>query len=89
MEIKKRNSNELTYVHINDAKFFSNALGVSKPAFDLVTSKEVFDISTGYLGKSIRLNAIELILMKNIIIFRGTQITNLTERKILNMVLFL
>ncbi len=52
---QKRNSNELTFVHINDAKFFSNALAVSKTSFDLVTSKKVFDISKEYLGNNIRL----------------------------------
>ena len=52
---QKHNSNELSFIHINDAKFFSNALGVSKEAYDLVTKREVFKISKKYLGESIRL----------------------------------
>tara|TARA_A100001015_G_scaffold8427_1_gene10344 strand:+ start:869 stop:1810 length:942 start_codon:yes stop_codon:yes gene_type:complete len=52
---QKVNSNELSFIHINDAKFFSNALAESRSAFDLVTKKEVFRIAKNYLGKQIRL----------------------------------
>ena len=61
-EIKKlliggqlRNSNELTFVYIDDAKFFSNAIAQSKTAYNLVTSKIALSISKSYLGGNIRL----------------------------------
>jgi len=61
-EIKKllignqlRNSNELTFVYIDDAKFFSNAIAQSKTAYNLVTSKIALSISKNYLGNNIRL----------------------------------
>jgi len=61
-EIKKlllgnqlRNSNELTFVYIDDAKFFSNAIAQSKTAYNLVTSKIAISISKNYLGDNIRL----------------------------------
>lgn len=50
-----KNSNELTFVHLDDAKFFSNAIAESKSAFDLVTSENTFKISKKYLGENIRL----------------------------------
>lgn len=50
-----KNSNELTFVHLDDAKFFSNAIAESKSAFDLVTSENTFKISKKYLGDNIRL----------------------------------
>jgi len=53
-EKQLENSNELTFVHVTDAKFFSNALGSSK-AFDLVTSKLARKIAESYLGKNFRL----------------------------------
>ena len=54
-EKQLENSNELTFVHVKDAKFFSNALGSSKAAFDLVTSKLARNIAESYLGKNFRL----------------------------------
>ena len=66
---QKHNSNELSFIHINDAKFFSNALGVSKEAYDLVTKKEVFKISKKYLGESIRLKCHRAYSNKKIILF--------------------
>ena len=54
-EKQLENSNELTFVHVKDAKFFSNALGSSKAAFDLVTSKLARKIAESYLGKNFRL----------------------------------
>ena len=50
-----KNSNELTFVHLDDAKFFSNAVAQSKTAYDLVTSENTFKISKKYLGENIRL----------------------------------
>ena len=50
-----KNSNELTFVHLDDARFFSNAVAESKTAYDLVTSKNTFTISKKYLGENIRL----------------------------------
>jgi hypothetical protein len=50
-----KNSNELTFVHLDDAKFFSNAVAQSKTAYDLVTSQNTFKISKKYLGENIRL----------------------------------
>ena len=50
-----KNSNELTFVHLDDAKFFSNAIAESKSAYDLVTSENTFKISKKYLGNNIRL----------------------------------
>ena len=50
-----KNSNELTFVHVDDAKFFSNAIAKSKTAYDLVTSENTFKISKKYLGNEIRL----------------------------------
>lgn len=61
-EIKKllngsqlRNSNELTYVHLNDARFFSNAIAQSRASYDLVTSKITLSLAKNYLGENIRL----------------------------------
>ena len=54
-EKQLENSNELTFVHVKDAKFFSNAVGSSKAAFDLVTSKLARKIAESYLGKNFRL----------------------------------
>ena len=50
-----KNSNELTFVHLDDARFFSNAVAESKTAYDLVTSENTFKISKKYLGENIRL----------------------------------
>ena len=50
-----KNSNELTFVHLDDARFFSNAVAESKTAYDLVTSENTFKISKQYLGENIRL----------------------------------
>lgn len=50
-----KNSNELTFVHLDDARFFSNAVAESKTAYDLVTSENTFNISKKYLGENIRL----------------------------------
>lgn len=61
-EIKKllegsqlRNSNELTYIHLNDARFFSNAVAQSRAAYNLVTSKIALSLAKKYLGENIRL----------------------------------
>ena len=50
-----KNSNELTFVHLDDARFFSNAVAESKTAYDLVTSENTLKISKNYLGENIRL----------------------------------
>lgn len=50
-----QNSNELTYVHLDDAKFFSNAVAESKEAYNLVTSNVALSLAKGYLGENIRL----------------------------------
>ena len=50
-----QNSNELTFIHLDDAKFFSNAVAQSKAAFDLVTSGNTLKIAKKYLGENIRL----------------------------------
>lgn len=42
---QKTNSNELTFININDAKFLSNPIGVCNQASDLVTKNEVFSIA--------------------------------------------
>lgn len=60
------NSNELTFVHAHDSRFFSNALGASKEAFDLVTRKEVFGITKKYLGNDVRLKCHRAYTTKNI-----------------------
>jgi ectoine hydroxylase-related dioxygenase (phytanoyl-CoA dioxygenase family) len=52
---QKTNSNELTFVQLHDSRFFSNALAVSKEAFNLVTKFEVIEISKNYLGPDVRL----------------------------------
>lgn len=52
---QKINSNELSFVHFHDSRFFSNALGASKDAFDLVTKSEALEIARNYLGEDIRL----------------------------------
>jgi ectoine hydroxylase-related dioxygenase (phytanoyl-CoA dioxygenase family) len=59
------NSNELTFVNVLDSRFFSNALGVSKEAFDLVTRKEVLEISRNYLKQEIRLKCHRAYTTKN------------------------
>ena len=50
-----RNSNELTFIHLDDAKFFSNAVAQSKAAYDLVCSENTRKIAKSYLGEKIRL----------------------------------
>jgi len=50
-----RNSNDLTFIYIDDAKFFSNAVAQSKAAYDLVTSENTLTIAKNYLGEKIRL----------------------------------
>lgn len=50
-----KNSNNLTFIHLDDARFFSNAVTESKTAYDLVTSENTFKISKKYLGENIRL----------------------------------
>ena len=50
-----RNSNQLTFIHLDDAKFFSNAVAESKAAYDLVTSENTLKLAKKYLGENIRL----------------------------------
>ena len=50
-----KNSHELTFVYLDDAKFFSNAIAQSQTAYNLVTSKNTLHISKKYLGENIRL----------------------------------
>ena len=50
-----KNSNELTFINLDNARFFSNAVAESKTANDLVTSENIFKISKKYLGENIRL----------------------------------
>lgn len=63
------NSNELTFVHVHDSRFFSNALGVSKDAFDLVTRREVLNIAQSYLGRDIRLKCHRAYTTKEVAVF--------------------
>ena len=71
-----KNSNDLTFVHLDDAKFFSNAVAESKTAYDLVTSKNTFKISKKYLGENIRLKCHRAYSTKKIITSHGIQIIN-------------
>ena len=50
-----RNSNQLTFIQLDDAKFFSNAVAQSRAAFNLVTSVDTLKIAKKYLGEEIRL----------------------------------
>ena len=50
-----RNSNQLTFIQLDDAKFFSNAVAQSRAAFNLVTSVDTLKIAKKYLGENIRL----------------------------------
>ena len=50
-----RNSNQLTFIQLDDAKFFSNAVAQSRAAFNLVTSLDALKIAKKYLGENIRL----------------------------------
>ena len=50
-----RNSNQLTFIQLDDAKFFSNAVAQSRAAFNLVTSVNTLKIAKKYLGEEIRL----------------------------------
>jgi hypothetical protein len=54
-EDQKLNSNEISYIYNYDAKFLSNALALSKPAFNIATSIKVRKIASKYLGNKIRL----------------------------------
>lgn len=74
-----KNSNELTFIHLDDARFFSNAVAESKTAYDLVISEDTFKISKKYVGENIGLKYYRAYSTKKIISSHGILITNLTK----------
>jgi hypothetical protein len=49
------NTNEISYIWMNDAKYLSNALINSKEVYDIITSDSVLNIAKNYLGDKFRL----------------------------------
>lgn len=49
------NTNEISYIWMNDAKYLSNALINSKEVYDIITSDYVLNIAKRYLGDKFRL----------------------------------
>jgi hypothetical protein len=49
------NSNEISYIWMNDAKYLSNALINSREVYDIITSDAVLNIAKNYLGDKFRL----------------------------------
>jgi hypothetical protein len=49
------NTNEISYIWMNDAKYLSNALINSKEVYDILTSDAVLNLAKNYLGDKFRL----------------------------------